>query len=447
MSSPSSQARLEDTLTDGVFSALRYLPRLVLGHWLRAVLPAPLHAHLTAPALEGARFDFWPKLPGGAEPDVVLRVGSLLLIIEAKYESPFGTFAQKHQLAAQWEQGRRLAEVEGLEGPISVAITADLVPPQDLSVARRQVKAASLSAAGVSAEEAVRWCPWQSVAQAVESARDDSWRPGEYAIVTDLFELMKRRGVRYVYEGFKNADWWLLAAAADAATERVYPTVSEFARELTQQGASRGLLWGGTDAGVVWYESKHPNRTHQWHRHYIQLPLLHEDFGRRRQNYCALYVLFSFNDPAIRAGWWFQPRKPAEFAARAGKIADWLRAADANLSVVDSTSWHRPPQSVQRDAITEEWLRRRFAEGAWFRLERRWTPEALTSTAPVLDVLADLASSLVKDGAVLDALAADGTLDRTQAPTPVELAVGDDDGDSDSGSGSGGFDADQRSST
>lgn len=75
--------------------------------------------------------------------------------------------------------------------------------------------------------------------------------PGERSIVIDLFQLMKQRGVRYVYEGFRTADWWLLAAAADAATERVNPTVAEFARELTQQGASRGLVWGGNDAGVL----------------------------------------------------------------------------------------------------------------------------------------------------------------------------------------------------
>jgi hypothetical protein len=38
MSSPSRQDRLEDTLIDAVFSALRYLPRSVLTDWLRAVL-------------------------------------------------------------------------------------------------------------------------------------------------------------------------------------------------------------------------------------------------------------------------------------------------------------------------------------------------------------------------------------------------------------------------
>lgn len=59
-------------------------------------------------------------------------------------------------------------------------------------------------------------------------------------------------------------------------------------------------------------------------------------------------------------------------------------------------------------------------------MERNWAPEVLTSTAPVLDVLEGLSASLVKDGAILDALAADGTLDRTQAPAPVELPGGED---------------------
>ncbi len=436
MSSPTSQGRLEDTLTDGVFSALRYLPRDVLGYWLRTVLPTRVHGHLTTASLEAARFDFWPKLPGGAEPDVVLRVGSLLIIIEAKYDSPFNSFGRRHQLSAQWQQASRLATLEGLEGPVSIAITADLVAPGDIDVARQQLDRHSLAAAVLSPQDALVWCPWQSVAQAVDSVNVANWHPGQHAITTDLFELMKRRGVRYVYEGFKTADWWLLAAAADAATERVYPTVAEFAKELTQQGASRGLVWGGNDAGVVWYESKHPNKTHEWHRHYIQLPLLHKEVGRRQHNFCALYVLFSFNDPAIRAGWWFQPRKPGEFTARAGAIAAWLRDTDADLSVIDSTSWQRRPEPVDRHEVAEVWLRKRLEEGAWFRVERRWTPESLTSTAPVLDVLDKFAQSLVKDGAVLDALAADGTLDRSQAPVPLVLSLGDDVSDDNSSSGS-----------
>ncbi len=81
-----------------------------------------------------------------------------------------------------------------------------------------------------------------------------------------------------------------------------------------------------------------------------------------------------------------------------------------------------------------------MTEGACFRVERRWAPDALTSTAPVLDVLANLASSLLDDGAVLDALAADGTLNRAQAPTPVELAIGEEVTDDDT---NGGSDADQ----
>src|SRR4051794_27195891 len=58
MSSPSRQDRLEDTLTDGVFSSLRYLPRDVLTAWLRTVLPPSTWPHVTEAAAETAQFEF-----------------------------------------------------------------------------------------------------------------------------------------------------------------------------------------------------------------------------------------------------------------------------------------------------------------------------------------------------------------------------------------------------
>jgi hypothetical protein len=240
MSSPSRQDRLEDTLTDGVFSALRYLPREVLARWLTSVLPAAMAPQRIDVAVNGARFEFWPTLPGGSEPDVMITVGSLLVIVEAKYHSPFGKGWGRHQLAVEWEQGRRFATSSGLEGPVVVAITSHLVEPDDINSARAQLPIVSLEAICVDATDAVVWCRWQSVAEAIEASDQAEWGPGDRAVAHYVLELMKRRGVRYMYEGFRTADWWLLAAAADAATERVYPTVAEFAKELTAHGARAG---------------------------------------------------------------------------------------------------------------------------------------------------------------------------------------------------------------
>lgn len=422
MSSPSAQDRLEDTLTDGVFSALRYLPRNVLARWLRSVLPTPQGQAVTDAAVESAVFEFWPTLPGGSEPDVVITVGSLLVVVEAKYQSGFGQNAGRHQLAVEWDHSRREAQRRALDGPVVVAITAHLVEPPDIEAVRGQLPPDELSAAGLASEDAIVWCPWQAVAKSIDAVDRSTWTVGERAVADDVFDLMTSRGVRYVYEGFKTADWWLLAAAADAATERVYPAVAEFGNELRAHGAKRELIWGGTDSGVVWYESKHPSNTHRWHRHYIQLPMLHTGFGRRLKNYCALYVLFTFNDPAIRAGWWFQLNTAEAVVGRSAGIVDWLQQVDPTFDVIDTTPWDRQPMPVDRSRITSNWLQDRLNKG-WYRIERSWPPDAVNTTAPIIDLLADLGESLIDNGAVLDALEADGTLDRSQAAAVTSIAA------------------------
>ena len=63
MASPSAQDRLEDTLTDAVFSALRYLPRQVLAEWLGSVLPPSVTKHITDATVENwvSVYTTWPS--------------------------------------------------------------------------------------------------------------------------------------------------------------------------------------------------------------------------------------------------------------------------------------------------------------------------------------------------------------------------------------------------
>jgi hypothetical protein len=432
MSSPSAQDRLEDTLTDGAFSTLRYLPREVLETWLRSVLDPRFHAEVTPATLASAKFDFWPTLPGSVEPDVTIRVGALMVVIEAKYQSGFHQIGRRHQLTAQWEAARRVAQADGLEGPIVVAITDDVAQPSGIDEARAQVESFRALPAGGRVEELIRWSSWQELAKIIQSANTSGWLPGHFAARDDLFDLMKRRKVRYMYEGFKKADWWVLAAAADAASERVYPTIAEFTRELTQLGGPRGLIWGGNDSGVVWYESKQVAAAPDWHRNYIQLPMLHKDFGKRLQHYCALYVLFTFRNPSIRAGWWFQLPKGKLSDGQGREVASWLTTQPDVFDVLLNTPWQQAAQPVDRDQISADWVRSVLtARGGWLRLERAWSPEQVTSTMQVLDVLDGISSSLLSDGTILDSLNDNGVLDRTHTGAAPAIEEPTDDCDTD----------------
>jgi hypothetical protein len=73
--------RREDALTSTVFGTLVLVEAWeLLGEWLQ--VPAPSGG----PDAENECW-FWPHLPGGVEPDVVLRLGGTVMVVEAKYRS------------------------------------------------------------------------------------------------------------------------------------------------------------------------------------------------------------------------------------------------------------------------------------------------------------------------------------------------------------------------
>jgi hypothetical protein len=73
--------RREDVLTSTVFGTLILVEAWeLLGEWLQ------LPAQGAAPDAENECW-FWPRLPGGVEPDVVLKLGGAVVVVEAKFRS------------------------------------------------------------------------------------------------------------------------------------------------------------------------------------------------------------------------------------------------------------------------------------------------------------------------------------------------------------------------
>lgn len=150
--------RLEDTLTDAVLGSLRYLPRHVLG----AVLCEAFDTTFSAAQLHEARLRFWPTFPDGTEPDVVVEVGGVMIIVEAKYESPFS----QGQLIREWRHGRRDALARQLSGPWLLAVTAHATEPAELEDARGELaNDPAFEDAGLASSSAVRWISWQRIAK------------------------------------------------------------------------------------------------------------------------------------------------------------------------------------------------------------------------------------------------------------------------------------------
>jgi hypothetical protein len=249
-------ARLEDTLTSAVFGALQYLPRSTA---LRAVLVQAFPGlSWTEAECRGARFEFWTTFYDGTEPDVLVTVGRRLVVIEAKYGAAFGV----RQLEGAWFGGQQVTDARGLETVLLLAVTMNLgTEPKDVSDFREE---ADLG-------DQVAHLSWQQIGLvlddlglATQEARD---------LCADVLAVMEKRGVRHVYTGIEEEDWWLVSAAQRTARKRVYPQIAALARELQQTLEPDGIRWGTSEDMVVHYHSFQLSQPASWARSYLQLPL------------------------------------------------------------------------------------------------------------------------------------------------------------------------------
>jgi hypothetical protein len=409
MTSLSPKDRLEDTLTDGVFSALRYLPRSVLLAWLREAVPGALAAHLTDAAAEEAEFEFWPKLSGGAEADVMIVVNGLAVIVEAKYESGFGSWGDTHQLAVEWQQGRESAREAGWSGPVVIAVTKDLREP-DLQSARRHLDPHALEEAGLSAEQAIRWQSWHSIAEAIRTADSSTWQAGAKAVAGDALELMARRKVLVMFDGFSAQDWILLQDAAERARTRVYPAVADYCRDLIARADEYGLEWAASRQSAQFWGSSSFDSTDAWHRDYVLMPLWSPSLGVRPQlnELPWLYVGFDFREGIVRAGVWVRFRGDSG-AERAAGIGSWLRRLGHEWRA-SSGYWGHDRDALPAGDADAAWVSSAMSRGRDVRIERTWPPQDVVSATAALEALQFLTSSMKDDGSLVAALVDDGNL-------------------------------------
>lgn len=355
--------RLEDALTDGVFSAVRYLPRRILGALLVAAVPG-----LTvSPAdLEGAVIELWPTMASGlwvgrrVEPDVVVHVGRHVIAFEAKYHSGFGSYEvhgvrDVQQLAVQWEALTGWAAARGASATALVAVTTDATEPADVGVARRQL-AATVPGGQYDGDTVIRWMPWQRIAACLREAAGLAVHEKE--VISDVLRFMDRRGVSRVFNGFDVEDYERVAAAHQIAVDRLYPTISTFVQNLTSALDADGIDWGWpqkgmwTDGGLGWTNPGEWGRDHftaaYWPRAW---PV------RAKADRIALYVTFDLHDPAVEFGFVWKPVPSTVASSGLSALASQLAALGATFDVaVSAGDWTNPAQVVPTGEATAAWF-------------------------------------------------------------------------------------------
>lgn len=302
--------RSEDTLTSAVLGAVQYLPReAVLRPFLTCAFP---NVTWSEAECRDARFDFWPTFDDQTEPDLVLTVGRCVIVVEAKYGAAFG----KKQLEREWKGGLKDAQSKGCTDVQLLTITKDLGgEPPDVTSFRELLDLGPR----------VAHLTWQRIARVLNGAEVRT--PESKALLADVLDVMSRRGVRHVYKGIENEDWWAVCAAQRIARKRVYPEIAALGRQLQESLHPDGVGWGVSEDKVVHYHSFALSSPASWARSYLQLPLWPDSWPKydRGRWWATFQILFDFLNAEVTVGYLTRPRNVAD--AR----ATWVPAAAALL--------------------------------------------------------------------------------------------------------------------
>ncbi|MCI2237065.1 hypothetical protein MO973_40430 [Paenibacillus sp. TRM 82003] len=391
--------RMEDTLTDAVFSAVRYLPRQrLLGPLLAAALPG---VEFSAADVERATITLWPKLPVSllpgrqVEPDVLIQVAGHLIAIEAKYHAGFGRYQVEgrgtvQQLTVQWCALSERAAAQGLSATV-MALTTGTSEPVDVARAREELD--ELVGAGSAARRPqVRWLPWRVVADLLRGLQNLAVH--EQELRDDTVELMERRGVARVFNGFDATDYQQVADAHRVAAERLYPAISTFVQELTTRLEDDGIAWGWPQKGLWTAGGLGWQRPQEWARDHFAAAYWPTAWPRRtiKSDRIALYVLFDFVRPGVEVGYVQEPPTWAavqrSWSPHHADLADQLNALDGSqfALVVDAGDWTAPATEVPVGEVSAALLGQLSAYNH-LRLARRLAVEEVTAPEVVREAV------------------------------------------------------------
>ncbi|EFC79702.1 hypothetical protein [Parafrankia sp. EUN1f] len=424
--------RSEDALTDAVFGAIRYLPyRRVLGAVLVAV-----GVQVDPETLDRARVDLWPsyqvpQLPGmRVEPDVVVTVGTTVVVFEAKYTSPFSLYPADepagseplHQLAAQFAALRAVTAARGWPDPVVVAVTVGAIPPTaDLERAERSVRQLVPDAG----EGRFRWLPWHRIATCIDTA--DGLAPHERRLAGDALRFMESREVREVFQHLDLAAFEQVATAQRTAIGQLYPQLRLFFDSFTavlqaeridysiptskgmqfagvSTSVSRPSEWARASVGVAYWPGRWPKRLGTWSK----AP--------------SILAFFDFYDPAFEVSLTIPSPNVvvamANWQLHAARLAHELTTLHGYDVVVDSPDPTGPRLQIAAAQVHSAWLIDAFSRlsgTSRLRLRRRMRLDALT-VQTARDLLLDLCEAAEKCPTLWTMTTASG---QTERPVPT----------------------------
>lgn len=244
--------RLEDALTSTVFGTLAIVDAWgLIEDWLGVPASA-------TPAREEHECWFWPRLAGGVEPDVILRIGNTLVVVEAKYRSgrhdlsldedderPADQIVRQYQ-AVSPPHDNRSAYPDLLERAVHDCelVQAFVVDARRMRRARRE---RDESLALLPAGATLRLVTWQELYRLLEGGSSITrWAAALMAYLRGC-GLASFRGIRRNLAGASDLE--SLAGWRPLPLDPIAPAVRESAALLAQPSINALRLWRPSENG------------------------------------------------------------------------------------------------------------------------------------------------------------------------------------------------------
>lgn len=381
----------EDTLTDVVFSAFRWLPpaSALADFWEIATGNRPSGA-----ALSSVAFHFWPRLrdrAGGAcEPDVIMRISDEIVVIEAKAGAAFSgsVSAGTHQLL---REARAAAERWPKCRLYLVALTRDFAAPDDV---RDLEPLLSLSGA------TIRWMSWSDIARIFES-QDPQLGPHHHALIGDVLAFMRRRKVASLFTGFDERAYLEVVSATQRAREDIYPAMAQLADELREHFERAGWTWrnGGGRRVFGHWTSSDWTQPQRWGRTYMALLWWPPTWAQQKGWTGWVGVVCNFLEPYLDVVY-AQPGGTAvrnagvveELVSRVHRLSD-----DLEVSFFSNSQWGDGRASAPVAEVDAAWLVEHLGARR-FRVRRRIPVAAVRSSAEISSAIEAFAADVEAAG-------------------------------------------------
>ncbi len=361
----------EDTLTNAVFGALRYLPA---EQALKAFVSLVTGTVSTGPYVDST-VTLWPHLQstrtmsGYVEPDAVIIVGDLVICVEAKYKAGFGCFTDPgdgggslHQLAVQAEALAQRPDTMVNRRLLMVAITdAAACPEKEFEQAEHDMVRLGMAPDRVT----LAWAGWHQIGALLANLTD--LRPHEATLRDDVLDYLRWRNVMAVYEPIGTSDWASMGQMASIGSQCVFPAIAVFQRNLEAALVEDGIVWGHLDSGVNFSSSRSLFKPSGWFPGRVSFAWWPKRWpdkpGAVKGAYPGLYTCFDFTSNCIEIGFMVAPGS----AAIATKT--WLPQAAGLARELNMTSLVGAEVAIPKSAVapTVLWKPAGEVDDIWLR--------------------------------------------------------------------------------